>query len=414
MSYKEVLNMIKRYLEQAAFSPTYGRQMRFIAGPRQAGKTTIARNKLEKEGTSRFYYNWDSRPLRKRYRDEADILATDLLPLRREGKAWICFDEIHKMPKWKNILKGFFDAHEDEIQFIVTGSARLDIMRRAGDSLAGRYFMFRLNPLMAAEAAGSLYDRVLPETTAEKTIEKFLSKNREEEGIIEGFMKRSCFPEPFLAPNEAAASKWHDNYFEILAKEELRDISAIRNLESVSMLLHLLPSRVGAPLSLESLRQDLEINHATVRNYMNYLGLTYAVFTLQPYFNNIKKSVKKEKKAYFYDYYPVANEGFRFENLVAVELKSRVDLWNDSTADRFELFYVRTRDGKESDFLITKNKKPYFLCEAKLSDESIENHHKANAASFGNIPFIQIIRKKGVLKSGGKNLFVASAGHFFA
>lgn len=406
--------MIKRYLEQAAFLPEYGRQMRFIAGPRQSGKTTIARNKLEKEGTPGLYYNWDSRLLRKRYREETDILATDILSAKHGKKAWLCFDEIHKMPKWKNMLKDFFDTHENEAYFIVTGSARLDVMRRAGDSLAGRYFMFRLNPLLAAEAAGRDYRHVMPEMSAEKTIEKLFSNDREEETVIDGFMNKSCFPEPFLAADGASAAKWHENYFELLAKEELRDISAIRDLETVSTLLHLLPARVGVPLSLESLRQDLEINHATVKNYMNYLNLTYAVFTLQPFFHNVKKAVKKEKKAYFYDYYFIDNEGYRFENLVALELKSRVDLWNDSGADRFELFYVRTRDKKETDFLITKNKKPYFLCEAKLSDENIENHHKINAESFGKIPFVQIIRKKGVLKSGGKGFYVVSAGRFFA
>ena len=287
-------------------------------------------------------------------------------------------------------------------------------MRRAGDSLAGRYFMFRLNPFLAAEAAGRNYSHVLPETTAGKTIEKMISNDREEEAIIEGFMNKSCFPEPFLASDPASVAQWHDNYFELLAKEEIRDISAIKNLESVSTLLHLLPARVGAPLSLESLRQDLEINHATVKNYMNYLGLTYAIFMLQPYFNNIKKSVKKEKKAYFYDYYNIENEGYRFENLVALELKSRVDLWNDSGADRFELYYVRTRDKKETDFLITRNKKPYFLCEAKLSEENIDNHHKINSAVLGGIPFVQVIRKKGILKAAGKGFYVASAGRLFA
>jgi len=404
--------MVKRYLEESAFLDEYGRQMRFIAGPRQAGKTTIAKNKLNKEGTPELYYNWDSTLLRKRYRKEPDILAADILRFKNKGKAWVCFDEIHKMPKWKNMLKDFFDTNEDKINFIVTGSARLDVMRRAGDSLAGRYFMFRLNPLMISEAAGRDIKQVMPEESALKTIEKMLSAERQEEGIVEQFMAKSCFPEPFLMAGEAAAAKWHENYFEKLAKEELREISAIRNLEVVSNLLYLLPSRVGSPLSLESLRQDLEINHATVKNYINYLGLTYAIFTLQPYFTNIKKSVKKEKKAYFYDYYFIENEGFRFENLVAMELKARVDLWNDCVKDRYELCYIRTRDKKETDFLVTKNKKPYFMCEAKLSDDSIENHHRINSAAMGGIPFVQVVRKKDVLRADGKGFYSASAGRF--
>lgn len=402
--------MIKRYLEETAFSEEFGRQMRFIAGPRQSGKTTIARNKLEKEGNEKFYYNWDRQEVRRRFRSEGDLLAADLqVPGQR---AWVCFDEIHKMPKWKNILKDLFDTHEKKVRFIVTGSARLDVMRKAGDSLLGRYFLFRLNPLMIAEAAGKPIGRVLAEKTPEKTVEKALSFSAEENGLLDDFLSRSPFPEPLLTGSKTAVSKWHDNYFEKITREDLRDISSIKNIEWVINLLHLLPSRIGSPLSLESLRQDLEVNHATVKNHINYLMLTYAVFQIAPYFESIKKSVKKEKKAYFYNYYLVDNEAARFENLIALELKARTDLWNDCTPDKYDLFYVRTRDKKESDFLITKNKKPYILFDAKLGDAGIDAHHRVNSEALGGIPFVQLVKAKGILRQDGKNAYRVSAAGF--
>lgn len=404
--------MIKRFLEEVVFLPQFGRQMRFIAGPRQCGKTTIAVNKLKEEGTESFYYNWDRQQVRKRYRTEADMLETDLAGRSKKGKIWVCFDEIHKMPKWKNILKDVFDTHEDKVNFIITGSARLDVMRKAGDSLLGRYFMFRLNPLMMAEVLGRKIQHIMPENKPADYVDKLLSNTKAETGTMDDFLSLSAFPEPLLSGNRVAAAKWHDNYFEKVTKEELRDVSAIRNLEWVINLLYMLPSRIGSPLSLESLRQDLEVNYATVKNYMNYLALTYAVFQLQPFYENIKKSIKKEKKAYFHNYFLVDNEAARFENFIALELKARIDLWNDATADKYGLFYLRTRDKKETDFLITKNKKPYVMFEAKLSDTAIEAHHRANSAALGNIPFVQLVKQKGVLRADGKNFYCVSAGRF--
>ena len=142
---------IKRYLYDIVFSPLFSRQMRFITGPRQSGKTTLAKIKLDKAGTEQFYYNWDRKEIRNRYRKEADFISVDTLNISEKKDVWVCFDEIHKMPKWKNILKDFFDTHEKKVKFIVTGSARLDMFRKSGDSLAGRYFPFKLNPLILSE-----------------------------------------------------------------------------------------------------------------------------------------------------------------------------------------------------------------------------------------------------------------------
>jgi len=107
---------LKRYLEESAFSSTYSRQMRFIAGPRQAGKTTISKNKLAKHNCDQFYYNWDRLEIRRRYRESADILAPDLIDYPKNKPLWACFDEIHKQSKWKNILKDVFDTYEPRLQ----------------------------------------------------------------------------------------------------------------------------------------------------------------------------------------------------------------------------------------------------------------------------------------------------------
>ncbi|MFC1567141.1 AAA family ATPase, partial [bacterium] len=161
------VSYIKRHIEKIIFSDVFARQMRFIAGPRQCGKTTIARHKLQISKTESLYYNWDRKNIRDRYRHETDFLGKDILDMSRKLKLWICFDEVHKIPRWKNILKDFFDTYEDRINFIVTGSAKLDLFRKSGDSLAGRYFLFKLNPFMLSEILERDVASILPEKTAE-------------------------------------------------------------------------------------------------------------------------------------------------------------------------------------------------------------------------------------------------------
>ncbi|MBI4652562.1 ATP-binding protein, partial [Candidatus Desantisbacteria bacterium] len=326
---------IRRYIEEIAFSDIFSRQMRFIAGPRQVGKTTISKINLNSRNCSDFYYNWDKKEVRDRYRKEIDFLSKDLLNMPNPDKIWVCFDEIHKMPKWKNILKDFFDTYEKRINFIVTGSAKLDMFRRSGDSLAGRYLLFKINPLILSEVLGKSFDNIMPEINALDYIEKSITGKKYEQNIMESMLHFSGFPEPLVNGNEIFSKKWHDNYLERIVKEDLRDVSSIHQLEKVMDLIHLLPLKISAPLSINSLKEDLELNFNTVKNYINYLILTYVLFEISPYYKKKTRMVKKEKKVYFYDWAMVENIDSKFENYVALELKARVDLWNDSVKDVF-------------------------------------------------------------------------------
>lgn len=404
---------LKRYLEDIAFSDIYSRQMRFIAGPRQSGKTTIAKSKLALSKSNQLYYNWDTKLVRDRYRKETNFLASDLLELPVRKNIWVCFDEIHKMPKWKNILKDFFDTYEKKINFIVTGSARLDLFRRAGDSLAGRYFLFKLNPLILSEVLGKKINNILPESTARDYIEKSIAGKKYEQVTMEKILRFSGFPEPLLSGNDVFSKKWHDNYLERIVKEDLRDLSAIHQLEKVMDLIAILPVKVGSPLSINSLKEDLELNFSTVKNYINYLILTYVLFEILPYQKQINRLVKKKRKVYFFDFAIIGDESKRFENFVALELKTRLDLWNDLSEDKYELRFVRTREGNETDFLILKNSLPFFLCEAKLAENNIAQHHYLHSQYLGSIPFVQIVKKTEVLKVEQRNFYIVSASRFF-
>lgn len=403
--------MIKRFLNERCFGPEFGRQMRFVTGPRQCGKTTIAREHLRATHCTDSYFNWDKREARDLFRQDHYFYRK----AARAGKpcSWVCFDEIHKMPRWKNILKDFFDSDEKKYRFIITGSARMDLLRKAGDSLAGRYFTFRLSPLSLAELSGGGAARSFPEKDPARFIEKKLSSSPGPAGVMSQLLALSGFPEPFLSGSAAFSNKWRSGYLDLLVKEDLRDLTHIAELENISTLMGLLPSKISSPLSLNSLREDLEVSYNAVKSYLKALELGYVVFSLPPYSRRVARSVKKERKLYFYDWTRPATEAARFENYAAVELKMLVSLWEDFGLGHFELHYVRTREGLETDFLITRDDAPYILFEAKLSDTPLPAHNRKHAGMLGNVPLVLLTRQDNVAFAG-EGGYRISASRFFA
>ncbi|HDQ25987.1 MAG TPA: ATP-binding protein [bacterium] len=401
----------KRFLEETVFDPVFGRQMRFVIGPRQCGKTTMAREKLAEGKMPELYFNWDSAEVKRKYRREGSLIPKT----RAAEKKWVCFDEIHKMPKWKNVLKGIFDTREDEYNFIVTGSARLDILRKAGDSLAGRYFVFRLSPFILAEMTQNRTEYLRPESNPLDFVHKNLPEKKGAQKHMESLIMHGGFPEPLFKGEERFSRMWNEEYFERIIREDMRDLSAVHYLEKAVDLAKILPGKVGAPLSVESLVRDLEINHRTVKRYLKHLGLNFLIFELCPYVNTVKarRLNKKMTKVYFYNYSVIQDEAARFENYIAVELKARVDLWNSGGAGKFDLYYIRNREKKETDFLITNNDRPYLLLEAKISGVPVESHHRYFSGALGGIPFVQLVKKKVDVREDAGRFFTAPASRFF-
>lgn len=401
--------MLTRYLTTHCFNENLGRQMRFIAGPRQVGKTTLVKGFLSEKNCGELYYNWDLRSTKNRFKEDPYFYNADALEKKNISKPWICFDEIHKFPKWKDVLKDAFDSFEDKYHFIVTGSARLDLFRRAGDSLSGRYFLFRLLPLSLFELTGN--QLILPANDAGEFIESCLSHSSRQSDM-ELLLKFGGFPEPFVKGDEVFSSNWHDAYVDTLLKDDLRDLTKIHELENVATLMHLLPNKVGSPLSINSLREDIDVSYNAVKSYVRALVLTYIIFMVPPYSKKLARTVKKENKVYFFDWSQVKEESKQFENYIACELKHHTELWTISTKYKFELFFVRTKDGKETDFLITRDSKPYFLVEVKMSSDNLESHNLDHKKQLGNIPIVQLVHRADILKAGKGGAYVISASRF--
>ena len=403
--------MIQRTLSPVAFSPQWGRQMRFITGPRQSGKTTLAKWQLEKQNSKELYYLWDLREVRNRYKKNQLFFTEDRAP--EPEKQWVCFDEIHKIPKWKNALKAIFDSSFEHYFFIVTGSAKFDIFRRAGDSLAGRYFTFHLYPLSLSELTPAASFLAAPKT-ARDFIQQKIDSNPNAAEALSSLLEYGGFPQPFLKQSKPFLAKWAGDYTDVVIKEDIGALTRIIDKEHLYDLYYLLPEFVGNPLSESSLASHLELSNPTIKNYLKRLEDFYLAFKIRPYSKNIKRALLKAPKCYLYDWTRIHDAGKKFENYVAVELAAQTSLWKEIAGEQYALFYVRNKDKQETDFLILKEKKPWLLIETKLSDERIENHHYQIQAQLGGIPFVQLCREEGVCQMEQKNCFRISASRFLS
>lgn len=317
------------------------KKMVFLAGPRQAGKTWLAQA-IANEYQHPLYLNYDNPEHRKIIREQTWLENTDLLIL----------DELHKMPKWKNYLKGLYDTKPKHLHILVTGSARLDLYHKVGDSLAGRYFLHHLFPITLAEL-----------------------KQSKEPYEIARLLERGGFPEPYLAELNPEAKRWRLQYIDSLIRTDVLDFTAIENLNAMKMLFDLLRHKVGSPISYKSLAEDIQIAPNTVKKYIKILEAIYVIFQVSPYTKNIARSILKEPKIYFYDSGLVeGDEGAVFENLVANALLRHAFAQIDYAGEPYQLKYIRNKDGREVDFALVHNHEIEQIIEAKVSDKNISPH----------------------------------------
>jgi predicted AAA+ superfamily ATPase len=297
------------------------------------GKTTLAKSLLyDNQG----YLNWD-------VAEHRQAILNKEFPL---SPLWV-FDEIHKYRSWRNYLKGIYDTKSPQQQIMVTGSARLDYYRFSGDSLQGRYHYLRLHPLSLAE---------LPEQS---------------QSDFMNLLMLGGFPEPYFLGSEIEAKRWSREYRTRLIREDLIQLERVHDLGNIELLSMRLPELVGAPLSINALREDLQVSHKTVSAWLQILERLYAIFRIPPFGAPKIRAVKKEQKHYHFDWTLVADISLRFENLVACALLKWVHFQQDTCGEDVELSYFRDVDGREVDFVLVANKKPIMMVECKWSDAPV-------------------------------------------
>ena len=331
------------------------RQMAMVSGPRQVGKTTVCR------AIGDAYLNWDNADDRRiLLRGPASLAEALQLDRLRTRPLVAVLDELHKYTKWKALLKGFFDTHGARLRLIVTGSSRMNVFRRGGDSLMGRYFLYRMHPWSVGECLRTDLPKGEIQPSAEMATADW-----------DALWEHGGFPEPFLRRDSRFTRRWRSLRQEQLSREDIRELARVTDLGTMEILMQLLAERSGQQLVYSNLAQEIQVAVDTIKRWIDFLGRMHYGFIVRPWFVNIAKALRKEPKWFLRDWSGLADEGARAETFVACHLLKAVEGWTDLGFGNFELRYLRDKQKREVDFIVVRDHKPWFLVEVKLSDTSL-------------------------------------------
>lgn len=401
--------MIKRSIEGQLKKTIveYGK-MAFVSGPRQVGKTTLAKDFLRIYGQGE-YFNWDIITDQKRLL--ADPYFFEKINKDPSRPFLVVLDEIHKYTRWKSYLKGAYDRYKDEYNFLVTGSGRLDLFKKGGDSLLGRYFSLPLFPLTVGELSGAglpykeFNDRPYPSS----------APNPQQQESYQRLFALTGFPEPFLKAEKDFYNLWSAERKKLLIREDIRDASNIKEISLLEMLSHLIPERVGAPLSLNSLREDIGVAFETVRDWIRLLKQFYYLFQIPPFTGSLARILKKETKTYLFDWGELSDEAKRFENIVALHLHKAVETWQAKGEGAPELRYIRDKEKREVDFALCEARRPFCLIECKLQDTTPSPSLVYFQEKLKTPVALQLVHTTGIcqkIERPSGSLWIVSADHW--
>jgi len=333
------------------------RQMAFVTGPRQVGKTTACRS------LSSDYLDWDNTDHRSLIREGPAAIARKLaLEKLRAKPPVVTFDELHKYNRWKSFLKGVYDTYADSVRVLVTGSSCMDVYRRGGDSLMGRYFLFRIHPFTVAELAC----QDLPD--ARRILR---SPRRISDADFAALHEHGGYPEPFLKRDLRFTRRWRRLRQQLLLREDIRDLTRIHELSQIGFLVDLLLDRSADRLVYSNLAREVQVAIDTLRRWIDALCGFHLGFLLRPWFKNVSSSLRKEPKWFLRDWSGIADEGKRAETFVACHLLKAVEGWTDLGLGEFHLGYLRDKQKREVDFVVVRDGKPWILVEVKKADEHL-------------------------------------------
>lgn len=385
------------------------KKMVFLAGPRQVGKTTIAKE-IAKKYKNSIYFNWDI------ISDQQKIIKnpTFFEQINRIDKSipLVVLDEIHKYKKWKNYLKGIYDEFYSDYSFLISGSGRLDIYQKGGDSLAGRYLMFHLFPFTISELSHT--NRNFSDFIKNPINDFDINHKKSTRNIWDNLAQFSGFPDPFTRATKTFWTKWSRNYNKQIIYEDIRNLSNIKNINDVGLLFSLLPSKIGSPISINNIANDLQVAFDTVKNWLNLFDISYLTFRILPWTRKINRAITKEKKLYLFNYPLIQDIGAKFENMVSLELYRAINNWNEKGYGNFDLHYIKNKEQEEVDFLISNNNLPILIIEAKNSDVQ-PTKALINFQNNLNVPAVQLVNQENIYKinKNKANKILITTAHYW-
>ena len=329
--------------------------MAFVAGPRQVGKTTTCRD------LANVYLDWDNEDHRAlilsgptAVAGHAGLNKLSARPIR------IVFDELHKYPRWKQFLKGFFDTYEANARIMVTGSSRLDVYRKGGDSLMGRYFLYHMHPLSVAELCR-------PQPSYSVHNPPLELANADWRALLE----HGGHPEPFQKRSMRFSLRWRELRMHQLLREDVRDMTGIQELDQLAIMAKILADRSADQLIYSALAKQVRVSENTVRSWIATLCSLHYGFVVRPWHRNVSKALRKEPKWFLRDWSGITDIGKRTETFCACHLLKAVEGWTDLGLGVFELRYIRDTLKREVDFVVIRDGQPWFLVEAKHDDAGL-------------------------------------------
>ncbi len=334
--------MLPRALETAILEGMKTFPAVAISGPRQAGKTTLAKMLQQEAGVDAIYLDLE-------LLSDRQLLRNPELFLKQQENRTVILDEVQQMPGLFPLLRALIDQNRRPGRFILLGSASPELLTKSGESLAGRVLYVELTPFQLAETGDTDFWK---------------------------HWYRGGFPLAFLSETDADARFWLQNFVRTYTERDLPQLGFPANTQLAQSLLLAAASLQGNLLNYSTLANTLGISAPTVSRYLDFLEHSYLVRRLRPFYINVNKRLVKAPKLYFRDsgvlhylwnvrdrneLFGLALVGASWEGYVLEQIVPNLQA-------PAQAFFYRTQDGSELDLVITDGLHPFATVEMKFSD----------------------------------------------